>query len=136
MKFEAQLACLEVFALGGASESDDAADTGYYGIRLALAWPVTHAAHHIARHGVGVEGAPLLSALVQVIGARFNFAVTRLTAARLVPIIGAASSALTNTIFMAHFQEMARGHFTVRRLERKYGKELVQANYESIRRHS
>jgi hypothetical protein len=35
---------------------------------------------------------------------------------------------------MDHFQEMARGHFVVRRLERKYGPELVQANYEAILR--
>jgi hypothetical protein len=37
---------------------------------------------------------------------------------------------------MSHFQEMAHGHFAVRRLERKYGKELVQANYEAIVRES
>jgi hypothetical protein len=33
---------------------------------------------------------------------------------------------------MVHFQEMARGHFVVRRLERKYSKEMVQVAYEQI----
>jgi hypothetical protein len=133
---ETQLACLEVFALGGTAESDDAADTGYYGIRLALAWPVTHAAHHIARHGLGAKGAPVLATLIQTISSRFNIAVSQKLAAQAVPLIGAAGAATVNVLFMQHFQEMAHGHFTVRRLERKYGKELVRANYETIRRSS
>ncbi|MGD8618512.1 MAG: EcsC family protein [Gammaproteobacteria bacterium] len=129
---EAQLSCLEVFALGGKSESDDAAETGYYGIRLALAWPVTHATHYITKHGLGADGSPLLASLVSTIGRRFNLAVTQKMAAQMVPLIGAAGAATINVIFMNHFQEMAHGHFSVRRLERKYGKELVQASYEAI----
>jgi hypothetical protein len=127
---EVQMACLEVFALGGESESDDAAETGYYGIRLALAWPVTHATHYIARHGLGADAAPLLASLVSVISSRFGIALSQKTAALMVPLIGAAGAAAINLIFMSHFQEMARGHFVVRRLERKYGQDLVQANYE------
>ena len=129
---EVQLSCLEVFALGGTSEADDAADTGYYGIRLALAWPVTHAAHYISRHGLGAEGAPLLASLVSSIGSRFNVAVTQKMAAQMVPLIGAAGAAVINVIFMNHFQEMAHGHFSIRRLERKYGKQRVQTRYEAI----
>jgi hypothetical protein len=34
--------------------------------------------------------------------------------------------------FMEHFQDVARGHFTVRRLERLYGKETIRAAYEVI----
>ena len=33
---DTRAACLAVFALGGRTEVDDAADTGYYGVRLAL----------------------------------------------------------------------------------------------------
>jgi hypothetical protein len=133
---EAQLACMEVFALGGSSEEDDAADTGYYGIRLAMAWPVTHAAHYIARHGLAADGAPLLLSLITAISSRFNVALSQKVVAQMVPLIGAAGGAAVNTIFMSHFQEMAHGHFSVRRLERKYGKGLVQANYEAIVRES
>ena len=57
---------------------------------------------------------------------------TQKTAAQLVPAIGAASGAAINLVFMNHFQEMARGHFVVRRLERKYGPSLVKANYEEL----
>ena len=34
---EGRTACLEFFALGGRTEMDDAADTGYYGVRTVLA---------------------------------------------------------------------------------------------------
>jgi hypothetical protein len=129
---ETQLACVEVFALGGQSEEDDAAETGYYGIRLALAWPVTHAAHYIARHGLVLDGAPALVNLVSTVGSRFSVAVTEKMAAMIVPMIGAVGGATVNTVFMAHYQEMARGHFVVRRLERQYGPELVKEHYETF----
>jgi len=35
-------------------------------------------------------------------------------------------------VFVEHFQQVARGHFTVRRLERAYGKAVVRAEYERI----
>ena len=37
-----------------------------------------------------------------------------------------------NYAFMNHFQYVARGHFTVRRLERLYGKEAIRAEYDTI----
>jgi hypothetical protein len=33
---------------------------------------------------------------------------------------------------MLHFQELASGHFAVKRLEKKYGQELVRKTYESL----
>jgi hypothetical protein len=39
---------------------------------------------------------------------------------------------LINTVFIDHFQDMARGHFTVRRLEKFYGKELVRQEYDKL----
>jgi len=35
-------------------------------------------------------------------------------------------------LFISHFQAAARGHFTVRRLERKYGGEFVKREYEKV----
>jgi hypothetical protein len=130
---EARLACLEVFALGGHVESDDAAETGYYGIRLALALPVTQAARHLAEHGLAGGGTPVLVDLIRAIAARFGVVVGQKAAVQLVPLIGAAGGAAVNLVFMSHFQEMARGHFVVRALERRYGPDLVQANYEILR---
>jgi len=49
---EAKLACIEVFALGGRSGSDDAAKTGYFQVRAALAKAVSEAAQYIAERGL------------------------------------------------------------------------------------
>ncbi len=129
---ETQLACLEVFALGGHSESDDAAETGYYSMRLALGWMVSHAAYHIARHGVGNGGAPILVSLIGAIGGRFGSVVSQKVLAQTIPLVGAAGGAAINLVFMSHFQDMAKGHFLIRRLERKYGREVVKKTYEDL----
>jgi hypothetical protein len=34
---------------------------------------------------------------------------------------------------MDHYQDLARAHFTVRRLERTYGREVVRQAYDDIR---
>ena len=59
---------------------------------------------------------------------------TQKVAAQALPVIGALGGAAVNYAFMEHFQDVARGHFTVRRLERTYGKELVRREYERINR--
>lgn len=48
------------------------------------------------------------------------------------PVIGAAGGAIINTVFMDHFQDMAKGHFVVHHLERKHGKEVVQKIYQEL----
>ena len=47
-------------------------------------------------------------------------------------VAGALGGAGVNYAFIDHFQEVARAHFTVRRLERRYGKDTVRAAYERI----
>ena len=58
--------------------------------------------------------------------------VSEQVAAKSVPAIGAVLGAMVNTVFIDHFQQMAHGHFTVRRLERKYGSVAVKAAYQAI----
>lgn len=48
------------------------------------------------------------------------------------PVFGALGGAAVNYAFIEHFQDVARGHFTVRRLERIYGKRLVRMEYERL----
>ncbi len=129
---ETQLACIEVFALGGHSESDDGAETGYYATRAALARAVSEAAKYIAKKGLAAEGAPAIVRLITKVAARFSVPVSEKFAAQAVPAIGGAGGAAINLVFINHFQDMARGHFTVRRLERKYGAEIIQRKYEEI----
>ncbi len=129
---ESRLACIEVFALGGPSPSDDASESGYYLIRAALAKAVTDAAKHIASRGLAEETAPALVRLIAKISSRFGIVVSEKAAAVAVPVVGAVGGAAVNTLFMDHFQDMADGHFTVRRLERAYGMELVRETYNRI----
>jgi hypothetical protein len=78
------------------------------------------------------KGAPLFVRLVSKIASRFSLVVSEKAAAQAVPLVGAAGGALINTIFMDHFQNLARGHFIVRRIERMYGTEEVQRYYEEL----
>jgi hypothetical protein len=48
------------------------------------------------------------------------------------PVIGALSGAAVNCALTDHFQEIARAHFTVRRLERRYGKDDVRMAYDKL----
>jgi hypothetical protein len=129
---ETQLACLEVFALGSRSVTDDGAETGYYATRAALARIVSEAARFIAVNGLAEEGVPAIVRMITKVASRFSVAVSEKFAAQSVPIIGAASGAAINLIFINHFQDMARAHFTVRRLERKYGFDVIRNEYKRI----
>ncbi|KUJ83431.1 EcsC family protein [Microbulbifer flavimaris] len=127
-----RLACLQVFALGGPVPTDDAAESGYYAARLALAKAVTEALQHVGANRVLDASGPALVRLLTQVAQRFGVQVTQKLAAQTLPLIGAAGGATVNTLFMQHFQQMARGHFIVRRLERSYGAEPVRAAYESL----
>jgi len=131
---EATLSCVEVLGLGGRTETDDAAKGDYFVIRGILAKSVTEAARFIAERGIVEEGSPVLVRLITQVASRFGLVVTQKAAAQTIPVIGALGGAAVNYAFIDHFQSVARGHFTVRRLERKYGKDIVFAAYERIRR--
>lgn len=129
---EARLNCLQVFAFGGRSTTDDASESGYYAVRIAMAKAVAEAIESIAKRGLVEEGAPAVVRFITRIASRFGIVVSEKAAAAAVPIIGAAGGAVVNTIFTDHFQNMAHGHFAVRRLERKYGTELVEQTYRQM----
>jgi len=129
---EASLACLQVFALGGRSGSDDASESGYFALRALLAKGVSEAARHIAQHGTIKEGSPILVKFVSQIAARFGVVVTQKAAAQALPVIGALGGAAVNYAFLEHFQDIARAHFTIRRLERVYGQEVVRTEYDRL----
>ncbi|MFB3903348.1 MAG: EcsC family protein [Acidobacteriota bacterium] len=129
---ESRLSCLEVFALGGRGRGDDAAETGYFAIRAALARSVSEAARYLAERGVVEHTSPALVRFITAIGSRFGIAVSEKVAAMAVPVVGAAGGALVNSIFIRHFQDTATGHFIIRRLERTYGRDLVEQQYLTI----
>jgi hypothetical protein len=128
----AKLACLEVFALGGRSKSDDASESAYFLIRGVLAKSVSEAAGYITERGLVEKGAPAIVRFITQLATRFGVNVSEKVAAQAVPVIGAAGGVAINVIFIDHFQEMARGHFIVRRLERTYDPQLVRVEYERL----
>ena len=124
----AKLACLEVFALGGHG-AGPASEASYYVTRAMLAKTMSEAASFLLERGVVEETAPVLLRLVAQIASRIGIVVSEKVAAGAVPVIGALGGAAINVAFTDHFQNLARGHFIVRRLERKYGAERVRLLY-------
>lgn len=127
-----KMACLEVFALGGKSESDDSAESGYYAVRYALAESVSEAVKSLAQKGLTKESAPVLVKFITKVAERFGIQVTQKAAAQAIPAIGAAGGAIINTMFIDHFQNMARGHFIIRKLERSHGPEKIKEYYKTL----
>jgi len=126
---ETKLACLEVFAFCGKTGDNDSVSTGYYAAKTALSKAVSEASAYIAEHGIAETGAPLIVRMITNISSSFGIAVSEKVAVSAVPVTGSAGGAIINTIFISHFQNMARGHFIIRRLERRYGAELIEAEY-------
>ena len=127
------LSCVEVFALGGRDGVRDASESGYFAVRGVLAKSVTEAARFIAERGIVEQGAPVLVRFLAQVASRFGAVVTQKTAAQAVPLLGAFGGAAVNYAFVDHFQRVARGHFTVRRLERAYGPEVIRTVYDGLR---
>ena len=133
LKFaDARLECVQVLALGGSSKDDDGTEIGYFAARTAMAKAVSEAAAHFAAQGVTQHGAPAIVRLITIVASRFSIVVSEKAAAQAVPIVGAIGGAVINTLFIDHFQDMARGHFIVRRLERLHGLEAVQLAYAEM----
>ena len=129
---DAALACIEVFALGSHAKDDDFLSSSYFAMRALLARSISEATQYVAASTAASQSAPVILRLLNQIAARFGIAVTQKAMAQAVPLLGAAGGAAINYAFIHHFQSLATGHFTMRRLERKYGEELVRTHYNAI----
>ena len=129
---DAALACIEVFALGSHAKDDDFLSSSYFAMRALLARSVSEAAQYVAASTAASQSAPVILRFLNQIAARFGIAVTQKAMAQAVPFLGAAGGAAINYAFIHHFQSLAMGHFTIRRLERQYGAEAIRDRYNSI----
>jgi nucleoside 2-deoxyribosyltransferase len=130
---DAALACVEVFALGAKANEETAFESGYFAVRAALAKSVSDSARFVANEGISAHSAPIVARLISQIAARFGVVVSEKVAAQAAPILGAIGGATVNAAFADHFQTLARGHFIVRRLERKHGANLIAFEYQRLR---
>ena len=128
------LACLEVFALGHVGPTgEEASEGGYFALRAVLARSLALAADTVVNKGTMHGGSALSLRFLSPIVARFGAVVSQKLAAQAVAVLGALGGAAVNLAFIEHFQDLARGHFTVRRLERVYGAETVRAEYDRLK---
>jgi len=125
------MACVQVFALGARTREDEMADTGYYALRTILG---LHFERDIMEYASNAHGPhiPAFIELTQAIAARFGVLISDKVAVQMVPIAGAVSAATLNYLFMKHYQDVATGHFVVRRLERKYGSDTIRDLYQGL----
>ena len=130
---ENALACLQVLALGPGGTRADVLQSTYYASRAALTQVTRDAVAHVATNGLTRESNSAIVSFLARIAARFGIEVSEKAAAQLIPIAGAAGGLAINVIFSQHFQRIAEGHFTIRRLERIYGHELIRNGYEQRR---
>jgi len=135
---ETQLSCLQVFSLGGNSTDDDGLETTYYTSKIALDNALKGATSYVSKNGIHGLNKLLLHStnplikLISTVTSRFTIQVSEKFIAQAVPLIGAAGGGSINYLFINHFQKIAKAHFTIRRLERKYGAELVKTKYMEI----
>lgn len=153
---ETRQACLQVFTLGGPSSKDDAAETGYYlsrGFTAQLANQLSKelagiASKQVVDVGSNVAGRQLvlqvsnltpaqisntLSKLIQTVAERFGVQITEKMALQAAPVFGAVSGATLNVMFTDFYQDMARGHFIMMRLEKTYSKAHVYEQYTALK---
>ena len=151
--YETKIECINVLALSGPSSRDDATESGYYATRAGLSKIVSEASKYVAEElakkgtkkavqkaiekkaaeKTSEKSIPILVQLIQKIAERFGVTVSNKVIAQLVPVLGAIGGAAINTIFIHHYQNIARGHFMIRRLERQYGIDIVKEEYEKAK---
>jgi hypothetical protein len=134
---EARLACVEVFAFGGYGLDKGKAEAGYYASRALLGKLASDVStvlveRSAASAAASVTAAPAVAAFAGEVTTRFSATVWERAAASAAPVIGALGGASLNVIFTNHFNSVAWGHFTVRRLERIYGEDLVRKHYARL----
>ncbi len=144
---EVRLECLSVLALGARMPAPIDAqvleepnnlqgESNYWSTRLGLTLAVRAAAQAVggaAGKGLvtrlAVESSPVVMRLLGLLASRFQVVVGEKAMAQALPVLGAAAGAALNAAFAEHYNQVARHHFRLRRLEREVGAAQVQQAY-------
>jgi len=119
-----RLGCVSVLAMGGDSKKIEGEELGYWVTRQAMAELVSE-----LLSWTGKGAAPALARFIMTVAGRFGIVISEKTAVQFAPGMGAFTGALINTVFLNHYQEIARAHFSLERLCLQYGDEAVKAAY-------
>lgn len=137
---DTRLECMYVFSLGSKSPHDDAMESAYYTSRVFFSQMLKNASVYLA--GVSAKefltslksgSAPVLARLITEIAAQFEVRVTKKLLAQAAPLAGAIGGAGINILFANFFQECARFHFGIKRLERDKGYDRTRLAFEEAR---
>ncbi len=104
---DARAACLQVFALNAGQKGGAESEASYFSSRFVM------------------QGRPMTMLLTDV-ARRFGVTLSQKFALQAVPLVGAVAGASLNAAFLSHYRELARAHFTIRRLERRFGADIVR----------
>jgi len=135
---ETQLECLFVFSMGEPFQNNPLTESTYYSTRMVFAGLMREAAIFLATKG-GLElaeilargSAPILVRLLAQLAGRFQSVVAQKFLMQVLPLAGAVGGGTLNVLFMDHFNNVAKYHFGIQKLEREYGKEAVKRLYVS-----
>jgi hypothetical protein len=130
-RLEPRMHCVAVLGLA-ARASGEGPDIGYFAVRAAFGRLISGASAAMIERGAAAASTPALSAVVASVAPRFGVVVSERAAASALPVFGALGGATLNMLFVRHFQRAAHGHFTIRRLERLYGADVVGAYYRGL----
>jgi hypothetical protein len=117
-----------VFALGD-RKSDAGAAVSYYAARATLTRLTGEVMASLVERTALDASAPVVTRLVTEVVSRFGLVLSERAAAGAIPVLGALGGATLNVMFMDHFERVAQAHFTLRRLERVYGSEVIAELY-------
>ncbi|MGB3608191.1 MAG: EcsC family protein [Psychroserpens sp.] len=135
---DTQLACLQVFALGTDTKGQNPTETSYYATRIAMVTAARSASAYLSKHGIQGLGKIMMTnanpvlMMIGLIATRLTIQISEKFIARAVPVIGAVGGGALNYVYIEHFQNMAKAHFTIRRLEKRYGEDEVRSLFERI----
>jgi len=87
---------------------------------------------HLTTRTLAEESSAILARFVASVAERFSVTLTEKFAAQSAPLLGGVGGATVNYIFISHFQDIARGHFIVKRLEAAHGVAAVREAYERL----
>lgn len=131
--------CLYIFSLGSKKPNDDNMDTGYYASRIALNAAIAKSTEFVANSSAKMvlesleKGtAPAVISFIGRIAGYFEVVVTEKMIFEAIPIVGSFGGATINILFNNYYAEAAKYHFGLKALERKYGLEAVQSQYELL----
>ena len=110
---ETRRACLLVFALTPVKGIDGQSEWSYLSARMMM------------------RGTPLVM-LFSEVSARYGLSLSQKFALQAVPVAGAIGGAALNGAFLSHYRDVATAHFTIRRLERRYGSSFVEREMAEI----